>query len=222
MPTRNIPLVTNQVYHIMSRGVAKQPIFQTVYDYEHLLFTLRYYQFCDTPTRLSFYLSLPSDQRSAYLASLEKSQRIVNVICYALMPNHFHLLVSQEQENGISLFMRKSMNSYCRFYNTKHKRKGPLFQGVFKAVRIESDEQLLHVSRYIHLNPLVSCLSDKNNFLKYPWTSLSMFVDQKGWVSPDLVLGQFKTRQSYLKFVMDQENYGKKMELIKHLALDND
>ena len=84
------------------------------------------------------------------------------------MPNHFHLLLKQTIDNGISHFLSKFTNSYTKYFNTKYNRVGPVFQGVFKSVHIESDEQLMHLSRYIHLNPVVSAVVEKQNLLSYP------------------------------------------------------
>lgn len=70
------------------------------------------------------------------------------------MPNHFHFLIEQTADKGIASHMQRFINSYAHYVNIKYKRVGPLFQGLFKGVLIESDEQFLHVSRYIHLNPL--------------------------------------------------------------------
>ena len=83
-------------------------------------------------------------------------QRVVDLICFCLMPNHFHLLLRQIEEDGIVKFVRNFQIGYSRYLNEKEKRSGALFEGQFKAVRVENDEQLIHVSRYIHLNPYSS------------------------------------------------------------------
>lgn len=137
------------------------------------------------------------------------------------MPNHFHLLIKQNTDNGISRFMRLTINSYARYYNTKYKRVGSLFQGMFKAVHIETDEQLLHISRYIHLNPLVSHIINEQDFLSYPYSSLPEYINNQGYISnPVPILNHFSKKQSYLKFVLDQADYGKELEKIKHLTLE--
>ncbi len=110
------------------------------------------------------------------------------------------------------------MNSYVHYVNVKHKRIGPLFQGRFKSVLIESDEQLLHVSRYIHLNPLVSGLvSGLDNYL---WSSYLAYIENRedGLSNPDLILSNFKTREDYKQFLLDQENYARSLEQLKHLS----
>lgn len=85
------------------------------------------------------------------------------------MPNHFHLLLQQIRDGGITEFISKLTNSYTRYFNIRNKRIGPLFQGEFKAVHVETDEQLIHLSRYIHLNPIVSYITKKLE--SYQWFS---------------------------------------------------
>ncbi|KKQ34050.1 MAG: hypothetical protein US51_C0054G0003 [Microgenomates group bacterium GW2011_GWA2_37_6] len=137
------------------------------------------------------------------------------------MPNHFHILVQQITNGGISKFLKLITDSYTRYFNTKSERVGPLFQGAFKAVRIENDDQLIHVSRYIHLNPLVSYVVREKDFLEYPWSSLRNYISGDfQFVNPEIVLANFKSPQDYLRFVMDQKDYGKELEKIKHLTLE--
>lgn len=153
----------------------------------------------------------------------QENDKLVELICFCLMPNHLHLLLSQKKDNGISKFMANLQNSYTRYFNTKHERIGPLMQGQFKAVLIEDDEQLLHVSRYIHLNPYSSFIvKDLTDLEKYPWSSLPEYL---GIVSTSIcnkqvILSYFKSVEDYKKFVFDQADYQRKLEKIKHLILE--
>ena len=98
---------------------------------------------------------------------------------------------------------------------------GPVFQGVFKSVHIDSDEQLLHLSRYIHLNPVVSVVVEKQNLLSYPWSSFPEFLtEQSDLIFRGPVLEHFQTADHYKKFVFDNIDYGRKLEEIKHLVLE--
>lgn len=161
------------------------------------------------------YLKKPFHSRSGRLLTL------VEIISYVLMPNHFHLLIRQTSDNGISTFIRRSINSYTRYLNTKRSRVGPLFQGAFKAVRVEDDEQLIHLSRYIHLNPLVSFVVKESEFRNYPWSSLPDYLKgQSNLIDVDMVLGHFSSPKSYEKFIFDQADYAKELEKIKHLKLE--
>lgn len=136
------------------------------------------------------------------------------------MPNHYHFILKQIQDNGISEFINKVSNSYTKYFNTRHNRVGPLLQGQFKAVRVESDEQLIHLSRYIHLNPIISFLI--KDLCKYPWSSYLDFIDLKPdkICQNDLVLSLFKNSQDYEKFVLDQIDYAKSLKEIEHLTFD--
>ena len=148
---------------------------------------------------------------------------MVEILCYCLMPNHFHFLLRQLKERGITRFMTRFTDSYAKYFNTKHKRNGPLFQGRFKAVRIEDDNQLLHVSRYIHLNPVVSYVVSVDQLDAYPWSSMGEYLGlHKNQLSnKDLILGQFKDAKAYRSFVHDQIDYAKTLQAIEHLTIDN-
>ncbi|MBI2019339.1 transposase [Candidatus Daviesbacteria bacterium] len=138
------------------------------------------------------------------------------------MPNHYHFLVKQLQDNGISEFINKISNSYTKFFNTKHSRVGPLLQGQFKAVRIESDEQLVHVSRYIHLNPVAGFIA--KDLKEYIWSSYLSYIGlyANKIVSQELVLSLFKEKQKYEQFVFDQVDYSQSLSLIKHVLIDEE
>lgn len=224
VPYRKTVFASGEYYHIYNRGVASQPIFKNRRDYERFILTLSYYRFRDSPLRLSKLLQLPKETRDDMLATLAKNDnKNVEVIAYCLMPNHFHLLVKQVSEGGVSKYLRQSINSYAKFFNTKYKRVGSLFQDMFKAVRIESDEQLVHISRYIHLNPLVSYLVNREELLEYPWSSLHSYFEKSDadFIAAESVLVNFKNGKEYLQFVLAQEDYGKKLEHIKHLTLED-
>lgn len=222
MPLRSTPLVNGEYYHVYNRGVALQPTYSSKREYERFLLCLSYYRFNNLPFKLSRLLQIPNDEREATMASLEKTNdKAVELIAFCLMPNHFHILIKQISEGGISKFMKQITDSYTRYFNTKNERVGPLFQGTFKAVHVENDNQLIHLSRYIHLNPLVSYVVRESDFLDYPWSSLKNYLDDDySLVNPTIVLDNFKTPKDYLKFVMDQADYGKKLEEVKHLILE--
>jgi len=154
------------------------------------------------------------------LANLDMNKKIVDINCYSLMPNHFHFLLKQNMDGGISEFIAKLSNSYTRYYNTRNNRVGPILQGQFKAVLIENNEQLIHVSRYIHLNPLVSDLVYSLD--NYEWSSYPEYagLTNSNIYSKEIILDQFKSIADYKQFVLDQESYGRELEFIKHKLLD--
>lgn len=187
-------------------------IFETATDHKRFIKVMRYYQLGTIKPRFSFFD--PSKTR------LNKDNKIVEIICYCLMPNHFHFLLKQISDGGVTEFVSKLSNSYTKYFNTKNKRTGPILQGEFKSVHVETDEQLIHLSRYIHLNPLVSFLTKDLN--SYRWSSYKEYVglDKAGIGYKKIVLGQFKSPKDYQSFVLDQEGYGKELEYLKHYLLD--
>ncbi|MBI2019961.1 transposase [Candidatus Daviesbacteria bacterium] len=213
MPYRIIPLATGQVYHVFNRGVAKMPVFDDRRDYNRFLETIYYYQFQGPKPQFS---QLNRFKDFEY----EKNKRIVEIICYCLMPNHYHFMLRQLEEKGISEFINKVSNSYTKYFNTRHERVGPLFQGQFKAVRVESDEQLIHLSRYIHLNPIASYLV--KNLRDYPWSSYVSYLElqEDKICNKEVVISLFKNSKRYEQFVLDQVDYARKLELIKHKLLE--
>lgn len=137
------------------------------------------------------------------------------------MPNHFHLLLKQLTEGGITKFVGNFSNSYTRYFNTRNKRIGHLFQGVFKAVRIEDDEQFIHVLRYIHLNPVVSLIIKETGLEDYPYSSFAEYLGRRdGFCHKNMILDHYSSIENLKSFTYDQIDYGKKMEAIKHLILE--
>lgn len=222
MPIRIIPFVNDQYYHIFNRGVAHQPTFLAKRDYEKFLECVSFYRYSNLPHKLSKLAQLPIEERERIWADLETSNdKSVEIVAFCLMPNHCHLLVRQESDDGISKFMRHLSDSYTKYFNVKNERVGPLFQGPFKAVHVSTDEQLIHLSRYIHLNPLVSFVVREEYFSSYRWSSLKDY--SKGastLVDVSQVLSNFKSSDDYLSFVMNQADYAKELARIKHLGLE--
>lgn len=211
---RKSPLVNGYIYHIFNRGVNKQDIFFERSNYIHFLEAAIHYK-----TRSSKF-GYERGSISAINHETGSSKARVEVLAYCLMPNHFHFLIKQLEDNGITDYMRRLINSYVHYVNLKQGRIGPLFAGRFKNVLVENDEQLLHVSRYIHLNPLVSGLTD--DLKRYHWSSYGSFVDGRGDLlcEPETILAMFKSKDDYQTFVLDQADYGKELEKIKHLTVE--
>lgn len=218
--TRSTILATGEIYHIFNRGVERRTVFSNTREYKRSVDTIDYYRFAGLPIRYSHFLNLTYQRKQALLGMLTKYE--VSILAYCLMPNHFHFVLKQEGENGISRFLSNFTNSYTKFFNTKYERVGPLFQGTFKAVRVESEEQLIHLSRYVHLNPVSSFLIPENKLNTYPWSSFPEYLNREsGHISdPNLVLSRFKNKDTYREFVHDQINYAKELKMIEHLAFD--
>ena len=221
MPRRMVPLVTGEYYHVYNRGVARQPVFLTKPDHQRFLRTLDYYRFRDPPMRFSHYLQLRKEERMHLSHGTKAREPLVLIISFVLMPNHFHVLLKQIAENGISTLISRATNSYTRYFNTTHDRVGPLFQGAFKTVRVETDAQLIHLSRYLHLNPLVSHVVNESMWRSYPWSSLSDFLQGTStWLTLEPILEQFPSPRAYAQFVYDRADYAKQTNRINHLSLE--
>ena len=186
MARREEPLTNEEFYHVFNRGVDKQRVFSSDSDYRQAMLALDYYQYDNPPMKLSRYKRLTIDGKySVRLKITSSNSQLVQIIAFVLMPNHWHFLLKQLTDNGISKFMSQFCNSYTRYYNTKHSKIGHIFQGAFKSVHIESQEQLIHLSRYIHLNPYVASLIQKSELSTYLWSSL-----------PDYLAGESNTKDS--------------------------
>ena len=224
MPGRKIPLITNQFYHVLNRGTSLQPTFTSKRGFQRATELMRYYQNKNLPLRYSQFLVLSNKRRINILENLAKKKEfLVEMITYCLMPNHFHFLLKQVEKEGISKFLSNFTNSYTRYFNVRNKRNGPLFQGKFKAIRVETNKQLLHLSRYIHLNPYSSYIvKNLKDLEEYSYSSLFEYLGklQAGFCSKDIILGQFKNINSYKNFIFDQADYQRKLERIKHLMLE--
>ncbi len=208
MATKKRYFVNGNYYHVFNRGVEKRKVFLKDRDYERFTETIDH---CLTDSNKLTRKFAKKD------TSLSESP--VDVIAFCLMPNHFHLLVKQNSDNGISTFQGRLANSYTKYFNTKYDRVGPLFQGTFRTINVETDGQLLHLSRYIHLNPVVAGIT--NDPRAFAWSSFNSYLgDKETFVKPDIVLGNFISKDDYEQFVLDQVNYAKQLEELKHLRLD--
>lgn len=221
MPRRLHILATNEIYHIFNRSVGKESIFSNQRNLQHSLELIDYYRFPQA-VRFSQYQILTKDFKKAYENNFRKQQHLVEIYSYAIMPNHYHFLLKQLQEDGIKTFIRILQNSFAKYFNIKNDRHGAVFQSTFKAKRVETDEEFVHVSRYIHLNPVTSFLIDFKNLSLYPWTSFPLYVKglSNTFVNINQITNMFKNREKYIQFVADQANYQRELGVIKHLVLD--
>lgn len=224
MPTnRRVVFANDEIYHVFNRGVEKRPTFTNKRELDRAMQTLDFYRFDDLKVKLSKVLTLPADERTKFIQNIKKDfRKLVEIICFCFMPNHFHLLLKQKMDNGISIFLANITNSYTKYFNAKHERIGPLFQGLFKAVHIGFEEQLIHVSRYIHLNPVSSYLMEPEELDRYLWSSFPEYMGllSRNIADPEIVMNLFKSKAKYKQFVLDQVDYARKLEQIKHLIME--
>lgn len=212
-----------EIYHVFNRSIAKQPIFLSTYDYQRALDVLTFYSYFNPSIRFSHYKRMPEAQKTEFMANLRKGEKQVEIMTFCLMPNHIHFLIKEIKQKGISTFMSNFQNSYAKYFNIKTKRSGSLFQTMFKAVRIETDEQLIHVARYIHLNPVTAfILKTIEQLTTYPWSSFSTYLGKQtsDIINTNVILSYFPSVNKFIQFTNDQVDYQRELDKIKHLALE--
>jgi len=217
MPGRQVPLIEDRIYHIVSKSIAKFKIFRSVKDYKRMKEILKYYQFKSPKIRYSLYLR---EKNKSFKKLEDKDEKLVEIISYCLMPTHIHLVLRQVAKNGISIFMAKVLNSYTRYFNTKYKRKGPLWEGRFKNIEVETTEQLYHLTRYIHLNPVSAYLVERPQDWKF--SSYKEFINE---VKEEEKICEFEKfievpKEIYKEFVFSRIDYQRELENIKRLFLE--
>ena len=201
----------NSFYHIYNRGVEQRPIFTDEQDYAVFLSYIKTYILPKNALSLQAILlsndsSAKDKDKALKLLNLKNYSADLELICFALLPNHFHLLIKQ-RKNVINSFMNSLGTRYAMYFNRKHRRKGVLFQDVYKAVLVENAEQLLHLSRYIHLNPLRALKLKPSQWENSPFPcSLHEYLNkrQTDWIKKDHVLDFFSklnTNGSYADFM---------------------
>ncbi len=132
----------------------------------------------------------------------DSCDRIVETICYCLNPNHYHFILKQLRDNGITEFMRKVGIGYTNYFNKKHNHSDYLFQGKFKSIHIDTDEYLIWLSAYINLNPKLHKIT--NNLKKYPWSSYLDYIGLRNGTlcNKDIILNQFPPKNyTYKNFI---------------------
>lgn len=210
MPRRYTSFLTGNFYHIFNKSVYGQPILQKKNDLNYFLQATKYYLQLNPPIKFSYFRLNPDKYQTDF------NKRLVTLISYCFMPNHFHFCLKQEKDGGIQLFMRKLMSSFSHYFQIKYKNKGPLFCGTFKAVPIESDEQLMHLSRYHHLNPVTAGMVDHPK--DYHYSSFNSYMTKESdMVDTSYVLSNFSSKQQYERFVLDRKDYQKELKKIEHL-----
>lgn len=192
MPSRNTKkiYVAPGYYHVYNRGANKSPIFLDDKDREKFL------------SLIARYLDPRSTERRGDGQAYATFN--LQIVAYCLMDNHFHLLIFQKDDpSSLPGFMQALSTAYTMYFNLKYKHSGHLFQSVFKASLILNDAYLLHISRYIHMNP--------RRYLNYRWSSIRYYLGAPApqWLDPEAV--NTLSPAEYRTFLSEYE--GKKAEL---------
>ena len=172
-------------YHVYNRGVNGMEIFRDEEDY-------RFFE-----RLLTRHLSREIE-RDRYGREYMNFSGNMELHAYCLMPNHYHLLLFQKEKKMLEKFMSTVVTPYTGYFNRKYKRRGPLYESPYKAVMVDGGGGALHVSRYVHLNPIGYRVWEHSSYGDYLYGA-------REWIETGYVLGEFKSRQDYLEYVEDYE-----------------
>ncbi len=206
MSKRKIKFSNGEYYHIFNRGVDKRDIFIDEEDLERFFQCMDEFNILE-PIGSIYENTFQKAQLGGDAAKLgeKKKEKLVNFICYCLNPNHYHFILEQVSDNGIEKFMHR-FGGYAWFFNKKYNRSGSLFQGPFKAVHIDSNEQLLHTSVYVNLNDKVHQLGGvaaklvKSSYGEYIGNMKNSKDAENSFCKKDIILRQFKNIKEYKNF----------------------
>lgn len=214
MPYRRDIFREGEVYHIFSKSIAGFKIFRNKKEYSRMVELLKFYRKKESEKR-RFSQAIHKEEKTH-----QNNKNIVKIIAYCLMPTHLHLILAPEDEEAVSCFMKKVLGSYAKYFNLKIKRKGPLWESRFKSVKVETDEQLLHLTRYIHLNPVTGGLVEKPE--EWLFSSYREYLDMVKEKEKICEYSDFLdiSPSSYKDFVESRIEYQKELALIKKLLIE--
>lgn len=219
---RKEDLVNGETYHIYTRSIVKYIVFNDENEYNRMFQLFNCVRYKNFTNKLSRFTKFPQSLQNDILNQLRKEgDLLVDIISFCIMPTHIHIALKQISDSGISKFMSRVLNGYSRYFNTKHARTGPLWSSRFKSVLVDRQEQLLHLTRYIHLNPTSAGLVNKPEEWRY--SSYGEYihpnnVDTKICNYRDLIDLE---PIHYQNFVNDRKDYKQNLSIIKHQLIDD-
>ncbi|MCF7835733.1 MAG: transposase [Candidatus Marinimicrobia bacterium] len=233
----NPTFVENKIYHIYNRGVEKRKIFMDDKDYFRFIHDLFEFNDQNNVPNINYYFdtkTMSVESRHLKKQKAEKRSRklLVEILAFTLMPNHFHLLLRQRVEGGISKFAQKLGAGYAKYFNTRYERVGSLFQGKFKAVSIDEDAHFLHILHYIHSNPLSlssyrppRSIAREMKFLEdYRWSSYMDYIGKENFPSVtqrEFLLDFYGGPEKYKKETKEWiKDWSKNTEKVKEVSFD--
>ena len=220
---RNISFANGEFYHVYNRGTDKRVVFSDKSDMDRFVQSMEEFNSVE-PIGSIFENSFIKKHQLGNPTSKsrdgkDKEKRLVNFVAFCINPNHYHFILEQLVDDGISMFMKRLGGGYTKYFNEKHKRSGVLFQGKYKAIHIDSNEYLLHSSAYVNLNDRVHQLGNptskqvksRSSWGEYIGESKSNFCDKS------IVLGQYKNMGEYKKFAQSSLE-----DILKRRAANSD
>ncbi|MDI6777941.1 MAG: transposase [Patescibacteria group bacterium] len=207
-------LANNEYYHVFNRGVEKRNIFTCDHDYMRFLISMKEFNRQDPVVSL-YRLSQPS----VAVRPLQTQRKLVEIACYCLNPNHFHLILKQISDGGISEFLKRLQGGYTGYFNYRYKRSGVLFQGKFKSVRVKTNAHLLYLSAYVNRNYFIHGYGDNSD---WPYSSLWDYIGKRNSkiCDKDVILNKFKDKKDYQKFTQENALYMKEKKEDEELLLE--
>lgn len=238
MPAKNILKEYGEdcYYHAYNRGVNKRKIFKDKQDYTTFLSYVKDYL---SPVDSVGLLKVLADAGTS-AAEKTVARKIlglnnfcdrVTLLAFCLMPNHFHFLIKQKDKQAMEILMRSLMTRYTMYFNRRYGRVGTLFQSSYKAVLVETDAQLLHLTRYIHRNPLSGRILEGVSLYEQLTAQPSSYPNylkriKQDWVKPEFILQNFSESgfDSYQDFVesYDMDSNQETAVTIANLTIDNE
>lgn len=214
-------LDTDEIYHIFNRSVGNEILNRSKYDLNRFIELIDFYRF-PQEIRYSYFDNLNIEKRTEYKLSLQKKKPLVEIFCYSFMPNHYHFELKQVQDNGIKIFVSNFQNGFAKYYNAKNQRHGSVFTHPFRAKWIETDDEFIHVSRYIHLNPVTSFIVKFEQLHSDPSTSFPYYITEKenNLINTKPILDLIGSREKYADFIKDRVTYQQELNKIKYLILE--
>lgn len=221
MAMRKTQFANGEHYHIFNRGVDKRDIYLSKYDIDRFFQSMDEFNVIDPIGSIYANSFLPENKNSKQV----KKEKLVNFVCYCLNSNHYHFILEQINDRGIEKFMHKLGSGYPKYFNHRYKRSGALFQGKFKAVHIDSNEQLLHTSVYVNLNDKIhSFRSLAPKWVKSSWKEYlkkeSSENEKNYFCEKDIILGQFQNIRNYEEFAKSSLMDIEKRKEMEKLLLD--
>lgn len=215
MPFRKIFFASNNFYHIFTKSIAGYKVFYSDEDYRRMIQTLDFYTFEKPICKLSDYLE---NKEKNKIIEEKIQNKIIKIIAYVLMPTHFHLILMPLRDNIVSQYMNTTLKSYSKYFNFKYKRKGPLWESRFKAVLVTANEQLIHLTRYIHLNPVTAYLVNKPE--EWQYSSYHEYIKVCNDGICDFSEYIDITPSYYKQFVNERIEYQRELAKIKDLLFE--
>lgn len=209
---RNLKFETDKYYHICNRGADKRVIFNNAGNYFRFLYSMTAF---NTPSQVESLrrikqLNKLTGSRSLSIMEFNRGEKLVDVLAFCLMPNHFHILLKQLTENGVSKYMNKIQMGYANYFNLLNNRKGTLYQGRFRANLVDSDFYLWQTCCYINGNAEIH---KKAKVEEWRWSSYNYYIGKiKGFVNTNRVLSGFSSVEEYINL---QKSVVKKAQAIK-------